>query len=62
MAVAGVVEEVNKAQASERASEQANIARKQAINPSLPKPDFSGSYVAPVATLLLDLANLLFSI
>ena len=50
MAVAGVVEEVNKAQASERASEQANIARKQTINPSLPKPDFSGSYVAPVAT------------
>ena len=47
---AGLVEEVNKAQAAERASEQANIARKQVINPQLPPANFSGSYVAPVKT------------
>jgi len=50
MAVAGVVEEVNKAQAAERATEQANKVRKQVINPKLPQSNFSGSYVAPVKT------------
>ena len=50
MAVTGVVEEVNKAQAAERATEEANKVRKQNINPSIAPVNFSGSYVAPVKT------------
>ena len=48
MATAGIVEEVNKAQAAERATEEAAKVRKQVINPTIAPVNFSGSYVAPV--------------
>ena len=50
MATAGIVEEVNKAQAAERATEEAAKVRKQVINPTIAPVNFSGSYVAPVKT------------